>query len=691
MECERDKVERQEDNLEAEASAQDVFRVLAEFERGLAGLTRLYEQRKQLHAALQARLGVVEEREARNRERAEAIERLERELVRQSEEVARARSEIGADRARLADVASALEAEAASIRAQREALERAVAELEERRRERDAENERLSAEVAAARDEVVRLRTALEERESALEARGVERERERAAWEARLEELRAAGAAAQRRAVELESRLAEERERWERALADAAEERERLETRVREQTAALTELSAGADAARARVEELTSRLTQTEDRLRAAEAAAERSRAHVEAVEKRAAHAERLLQDFQSQMAGEAAAAAEPLARLSRELDEAAAERDVLRRRLGEATERVKALESRLSEDRRAMTEAAEAREQELRSLRDRVRTLEEELSHARAAARGGGVAASQPGADPRHASWLELRRRRLARYRRAIASQASKVRKAGEALQRRYEMCEQILAQRAELVAARQTLAAAQAAIERRRAGGRAVGVVCFLVLTLATLAGASWALAWSFFPGTYIASVTLRADNPSRTLNDAELSEWTRYHADQLTDPQFIAFAAERMQARGIASLASPGALTARLESDLRHGSAEPGTLTIELTGEGAAATARQLTQIAAALASFANDRRFTRADGAATRVEGEVGLVGPFDRSRLYGAAVIFALLSILVLGLMIFIWHRLASAKAMFDGEQALNEILDDERWPDIKAA
>jgi DNA repair exonuclease SbcCD ATPase subunit len=693
MGSEQEQVRREGEVAAESAGAEDVFQVLAEFERGLAGLTKLYEQRQQLQEALQARLGAVEEREARSRERAEAIERLERELTRQAEEMTRAQAEIGADRARLAELSRTLEAEAAAIREQRRSMEQALAELEAQRRSREEESRRLAEQVAAAKAEMARLQGVLADREAALESRRAEWERQAASRAAETDALREAAASASRLADESRTRLEEQQQRYdelqarfEEERARAAEEHARLQAREREQQAAIAELSAQVDRARIGIEELTARLSQAEAQAAAARKDAEQQREQAAALQARCARAEKALQDFQAQMAGDAAAAAEPLARLSRELEEAAAERDDLRRRLAEATERIKTVESRRAEEHQVAAQAAQAREKELRALRERVATLEAELSQAVApGGTPGGVS------DPKEVSRLALRRRRLAQYRRALESHAAKVRKAGEALQRRYELCEQVLAQRAELAAAKQSLAEAHAAIERRRAGGRALGVVCFLVLTLATLGGASWALAWSLFPGTYIASVTLRADNPSRTLGDAELAEWTRYHAERLADPQFVAAAAERMQARGIASLASPGALAARLEADLRHGSVEPGSITLEWTGKGSSATARELTQVAAALASFANDRRFTRADGAATRVDGEVAVVGPFDNSRLLGAAGIFAVLSVLVLGLIALAWHRLASAKTMFENEAALNEILDDNRWPDLKGS
>jgi len=63
--------------------------------------------------------------------------------------------------------------------------------------------------------------------------------------------------------------------------------------------------------------------------------------------------------------------------------------------------------------------------------------------------------------------------------------------------------------------------------------------------------------------------------------------------------------------------------------------------------------------------------------------------VGIVGPFDKSRVVGAGAIFGVLSVLVLGLTGLVWHRLASAKTRFEGEAALNEILDETRWPDVR--
>lgn len=682
----------------------DVLQVLAEFERGLSGLGKLYEQRQQLQSALQERLASVERREARVREAVTAAEGTEAELSRRRAELEREGAALASERERLAGIARGLEAESHAIEMRQKDTERLRAEDDERKRLADMEAERQSAQVAVLRAECAKLQTELSEREAGLESRRIELDRREADLSAAHDARQSGMEAESRRLADAEGRLGEARVQIERERAEIGLERGRIETRAEEIARAesrAAELSSACKEHERRVEELLAQVVQATEQRETARADAERLRLNAATLESRCQRAEKSLEDFKAQMAGDAAAAAEPLARLTRELEEAAAERDDLRRRAVEATDRLKAMEARQRHDRELISSEAEVREQALAALRAGVSELESRLAESqkqlgiekrRADELQGRAPAgeAQCGVSGPDAARLEARRRRLAQYRRAAAGHAAKVRKAGEALQRRYEMCEQVLGQRADLAAAKQALGAAHAVIERRRAGGRAVGVVFFLVLTLATLGALSWALAWSFFPGSYVAHVTLRADNPSRELNAAELAAWTKYHADQLSDPQFIAVAAERMMARGLTALGTPGALTERMSADLRHGSAEPGTIGLELAGQGAAPTTRELTQVAAALASFANDRRFTRADGAATRVDGDVGIVGPFDKSRVFGAGGIFGVLTVLVLGLTGLIWHKLSSAKTMFEGESALNELLDETRWPDLKA-
>jgi len=563
-------------------AADDVFQVLAEFERGLSGLTRLFEQRQQLQAALQERLGAVERRESRSRERAEAVERAEKEWSAKAEEAERARQSLDAERQRLAEIAREVETEAQALAERRVELDRLSTQADEQRQlaERDAEQQR--AQVAVLRAEAARLQAELGKREASLDARRTEWERRSAEHAASLESRQAEVTEASRRVAERDAALAAAASGLERdradldagksRLAEQAEEHRRQSARASELAERLAERTGACQAHERRIEDLTNRLDEAESRRGEAQGEAERRGALAASFEARCQRAEKTLQDFQSQMAGDAAAAAEPLARLSRELEEASAERDELRRRVVDAMGRLKSFEAQRQGDQEALRVAMEAKERELGDARARMGSLADQLAEAQRALReqprsAGEVGQPPPAGDgpgslsPDAARRLESRRRRLHQYRRIAEAHAQKVRKAGEALQRRYELCEQVLGQRADLAAAKQALGAAHAVIERRRAGSRAVGLVCFLVLTLATLGALSWALAWSFFPGTYIASVTLRAENPSRELNAAELDDWSKYHAAQLSDPQFIAVAAERMQARGWPPSPRPG----------------------------------------------------------------------------------------------------------------------------------
>lgn len=293
-----------------------------------------------------------------------------------------------------------------------------------------------------------------------------------------------------------------------------------------------------------------------------------------------------------------------------------------------------------------------------------------------------------QEGGVSRDEAFLAHRRARLSRYRFAVRQQAEKVRKGQAALRKRFEACEQLLAQRAELSAAHAAITDYQRKMQKKRASsGVGVAALC-CTLSLAVLAGLSWAVAREVTPGTYAVNTSLAADTHGRDLSGAELAEWQRFHEELVTDPRFYERVAQRMQRRGIPSLAQASAVAERLRTDFSVSSSKNGEINLELRGKGAQKTERELDTIASTLASEANAARGERADGASTTPPTPAKAASrPMDDTQMFTAGGIFGGGSLIGVILGSFAWRRLASAKTRFEEDATLAQTLDESKWPD----
>lgn len=291
-------------------------------------------------------------------------------------------------------------------------------------------------------------------------------------------------------------------------------------------------------------------------------------------------------------------------------------------------------------------------------------------------------------GDGSREEGFLARRRERLAKYRFAVRQQADKVRKGQAALRKRFEACEQLLAQRAELSAAHAAITEYQRKMQKRRAsGGVAVAALC-TTLSLAVLAGLSWAVAREVTPGTFAVTTQLTADTHGRDLSGAELAEWQRFHEELVLDPRFYERVAQRMQRRGIATLSQASAVAERMRTDFTVSSSANGEVNMELRGKGAQKTERELDTIASTLASEANAARGERADGASTTPPSPAKASGrPLDDTQLYTAGGIFGGGTLIGMMLGTFAWRRLASAKTRFEADASISQALDESKWPD----
>ncbi|MEX2219202.1 MAG: hypothetical protein WD749_10645 [Phycisphaerales bacterium] len=312
----------------------------------------------------------------------------------------------------------------------------------------------------------------------------------------------------------------------------------------------------------------------------------------------------------------------------------------------------------------------------ELQNAQGRLRSLQQRLSESRS---GGALS---PGAIPEEVGEAIVTRwRRLRLMRSLLREQADQVRQAGQAVRAKYEQADVMTREREAL--ARERVSFAQ---QRTRAAVSAPRTprarpAALVALAMAVLAGLSWALAGQVAPAVYAARATISVD-PQATPSAGQLAEWQSYHEGLLRDPALTDLAAERLGRRGIVSLASPGALMKRMETDLSAESAGAGQITLELRGRGAAETVRTLDTYITALASQSNADRERRADGLGAVIS-QPPAVGSdaIEDPRLVYAGVIFALVATLSIAGGGLVWRRLASAKGRFERE------LADEATPD----
>lgn len=280
----------------------------------------------------------------------------------------------------------------------------------------------------------------------------------------------------------------------------------------------------------------------------------------------------------------------------------------------------------------------------------------------------------------------IELRRTRLKRVRTLVEEESKKFRLISEGLANRLKQCDQILAQRIELVQAREALEVSRRRIDRGIARSRtAVTMLCAVAAGILVLFGA-WIVAGSIRPGTFVANATLVADGQGRDLTAADRASWQTYHEQLLADPRFHEMGAERMLRRGIVSLGTPGAYADMMNRELNGISGADGELILELRGQGADRTARVLDTVATALTSYANAAAQRRSDGAATVIK-EPAKAGPhaIDNQRETLTGQIWAGATALLVVLSVMVWKRMLSHKTAFESLNRADDLLDAGRW------
>jgi len=726
----------------AQASGDDVLGVLNEFEQGLESLKKLYAERKAIMAALETRESELAQREldiARReqdaqsrREEAERLQnqvtelartlqerenglREQRELLDHAQNEAKRRTEEleALDRA-IAERASAQSAEAqrtaAGLDSKLSELRKAGEDLAAQRQQAEADRAKLAALV----EELPKREAHVAERQAAIEAERRQLEDARRELAAAQESLRHEQAATKETESKEVTRLTGLLERAESTAGEMGKRAEQAATQAEAAAKRVTSLEEQIKSLQSQAQQGAAagdELAQTRTRLDALErqfkeAQSERDAANVRAqqAEAKAQQSETKAKELAASLAAATAAATQSGAQrdqsehaLREQIEQTRADlselenvldqlRDKLQReaaRADDATRRVNELEA-------IMTSPAGA-DSALRIECDR---LQEELAQARQqlAHKPATVVQRTPGSPANSADmeWVAARRKRLSRGKSLLMEQTRKIRRAGEVLHKRFEQCEQILSQRAELALAKRAIDSATKVAAQREAKAKAGSLVFFSVFTISILGALSWFAAGQFFPGQYASRATIAADGKGRELSAEELKEWQTFHTSLVEDPRFAELAADRMNQRGITSLGQAGAVGQLVKSSVSTSSTADGQLTIELRGEGSARTQRILDTFTIALASQANAARERRIDGGTTVIKETASLPSaPLDNDRLVYAAILWAGSSLFALIVGLVLWKQLAAAKARFEQSNQVDAVLDESRWPTLQ--
>lgn len=241
--------------------------------------------------------------------------------------------------------------------------------------------------------------------------------------------------------------------------------------------------------------------------------------------------------------------------------------------------------------------------------------------------------------------TFLVQRKERLEKYKSILTSQSRKVLAAKNALQKRHEECESILAQRSKVLKEAAEVAQQRRLVNAKAARSTASILVFFTFATIGLIGFLAWAVAGQVAPAFFATRVVLAAEARGEEPSTETLTTWTATAEKMVEDPELMALAAERFAARGMNDLATPTAVAARFRpgGDLTYMTDQAGRLTVELRGQGAELTSRQLETFALAAVALANARRDASGDGLPTIISEPVKAGSePIKDSRLLYAA-------------------------------------------------
>lgn len=730
----------------------DVYRVLENFESNLKGLKNLYTERQIIQAKLQEReVGLLlREKELSSRasdldQVKNQIEETRRQIEREREMLAGRDMQVAAREAELKKSADEMERGLAELRAKNEELARWAAEHDRLKSELAAESEMVAqakAEVEAAKPRIATARRDIEQAARALAE--VEQRRAEVAEEARkvastraeveslqvrlenardeIAEAKEIQASIEKRRQELEAQanhLAEERRKFDTestGLAELRSQKALIEGELAVLEAKKGKAESLADALSAMEQSLTEQLQEL-DRLKVELAEARSSmdqresglvsqKGEVERLERELASMRGVVEEYEQLWTIEREHAAMLVVKLEEQAQQAAqalaaapaspAMDESAKEEIQQLEGLVNELKDRLRTEIAARREAEEiasassgqtddARveiEQRLESALAQLSTAQAEIDRLRNEAPSFSTPAQQAS--------LDRRRMRLRTAKKILREKQEKMRIGGEALRKRFEQCEEVFKQRSELAAVAERVKAADRRHQKNKARSRVASVMLCWMLILGIMAGLSYAVSRQVVPGIYLAKSTIKADGRGRELTSDELVEWQQYHEAMLADPRFADVVAKRMARKGMAASSDPGAVASMIKERLVWESATPGELRLELKGEGATTTERELDTISTALAGEANAARTNLAHGAVTTPPTPAATNGmPLDNSQLIAAGAMLGVGFILSIFIAAAMYKKLAQAKTKFERDAELASILDDANWPDMQ--
>ncbi|MHC4447276.1 MAG: hypothetical protein ACYSXF_05785, partial [Planctomycetota bacterium] len=309
--------------------------------------------------------------------------------------------------------------------------------------------------------------------------------------------------------------------------------------------------------------------------------------------------------------------------------------------------------------------------ERELDAARTRIGQLEQELAQARTAA-----PAQPPSSRPAAG-------------------------KSDDDLQQKAKLMRELAEQRQQMAQQRAYLAAAEKEMVKKWARPKSVVTFGWLVGLSMLVGVVSWIVAGRYFPPTLSASVVLEAKPESRldfTLEAA--ANWSAWHAEMLTDRNFVRTLAKRMHERRLTDWNDPEVLAERIVEDVSIDATELGRVTLTAAGSGKVQLTQWLDIVATTMAAESNRQIGKRSDDARAVVLGErregrhieysVLNPGTLRDFRLFIAAPLFCLLMFVTLKGIRRVYRALLGVKRVMQRDPGLLEsggaiVEEDAAW------
>ncbi len=277
-----------------------------------------------------------------------------------------------------------------------------------------------------------------------------------------------------------------------------------------------------------------------------------------------------------------------------------------------------------------ALGEQIATQERELDAARTRIGQLEHELTQARTSA----PAPQQP-------------------------SSRSSAPKSDDDLKQKVKLMRELAEQRQQMAQQRAYLAAAEKEMVKKWARPKSVVTFGWLVGLALFVGVVSWLLAGRYFPPKLAASVVLEGKPESRLdFSLEQAANWSAWHAEMLTDRNFVRTLAKRMDERRLPEWSDPEVLAERLFEDVSIDTTELGRVTLTAAGSGKVQLRQWLDIVATTMAAESNRQIGKRSDDARALVLGkrreggriEYSVLNPGSLSdlRLFVAAPLFCAL-------------------------------------------